>query len=92
MEVGGWDIFKCGRVGDTSGRVGDIQMWEMQVGGWEMQQKPGFTTLSKLPRTIQQNFPRESSTTFEAFSLLAGTKISRRNVETFFARHLRIFI
>ena len=35
--------------------------------GWEMQQKPGFSTLVKLPRAIHQNFPRESSTTFEAF-------------------------
>jgi len=42
-------------------------MWEWEMGGWEMQQKPGFTTPSKLPRTIHQNFPRESSTTFEAF-------------------------
>lgn len=61
-------------------------------GGWEggMQQKPGFTTPAKLPRSIHQNFPRESSTTFEAF-FPPRTKISRRNVETFVAQHLHIF-
>ena len=61
-------------------------------GGWEggMQQKPGFTTLAKLPRSIHQNFPQESSTTFEAF-FPPRTKISRRNVETFVAQHLHIF-
>lgn len=49
--------------------AGEVQLvcGSGKVGGWEMQQKPGFTTPSKLPRTIHQNFPRESSTTFEAF-------------------------
>ena len=47
--------------------AGEVQLVCGKVGGGEMQQKPGFTTLPKLPRTIHQNFPRESSTTFEAF-------------------------
>jgi len=54
--------------------------------GWEMQQKPGFSTLVKLPRRSTKTSPGNHQQLLRLFSLSAcRTKISRRNVKTFFA-------
>ena len=70
-DVGGLEV----RVGGRCGRVGDAT-------------ESGIHNSRKTPTAddLHQNFPRESSTTFEAFFPRARrTKISRRNVKTFTA-------
>jgi len=76
---------RCGRAGGEGGR----EMWEGgRCGRVGDATESGIHNSRKTPTAddLHQNFPRESSTTFEAFFPRARrTKISRRNVKTFTA-------